>query len=56
MKFVDIARSPGSGIGAFTSSKRLANQLKINEISEVRQFGEEDLDELSENWISLEIW
>ena len=35
MKCVDIARSPGSAIRVFTSSERLANQLKINEIREV---------------------
>ena len=35
MNYVDIARSPGSAIRVFTSSERLANQLKINEIGEV---------------------
>ena len=35
MKYVDIARSPGSALRVFTSSERLANQLKINEIREV---------------------
>ena len=35
MKYVDIARSPGSAIRVFTSSERLANQLKISEIGEV---------------------
>ena len=32
MKYVDIARSPLSAIRVFSSSGRLANQLKINEI------------------------
>ena len=35
MKYVDIARSPGSALRVFISSERLANQLKINEIGEV---------------------
>ena len=35
MKHVDIARSAGSAIRVFTSSERLANHLKINEIGEV---------------------
>ena len=35
MKYVDIARSPGSAIRVFTSSERLANQLKISVIGEV---------------------
>ena len=42
MKCVDIARSPGSAARVFTSSKRLANQLKINEIREVEEIGDED--------------
>ena len=35
MKYVYIVRSPGSALRVFTSSERLANQLKINEIGEV---------------------
>ena len=35
MKYVDIARSPESAMRVFTSSERLANHLKINEIGEV---------------------
>ena len=35
MKDVDIVRGPGSAIRVFTSSERLANQMKINEIREV---------------------
>ena len=35
MKYVDVARSPGSALRVFTSSERLANQLKINEIGDV---------------------
>ena len=35
MKYVDIARSPWSTIRVCTSTERLANQLKINEITEV---------------------
>ena len=35
MKIVDIARSPGSALRVFTSSERLANELKTNEIGEV---------------------
>ena len=35
MKHVDVARSPGSALRVFTSSERLANHLKINEIGEV---------------------
>ena len=35
MKYVDVARNPGSALGVFTSSERLANQLKISEIGEV---------------------
>ena len=42
MKCVDIARSPGSAPRVFTSSERLANQLKINEIREVEEIGDED--------------
>ena len=49
MKCVDIARSPGSAARVFTSSKRLANQLKINETREVEEIGAEDWDECSEN-------
>ena len=35
MIYVDIARSPGSTLRVLTTSERLANQLKINEIGEV---------------------
>ena len=35
MKYVYIVRSPGSALRVFTSSERLANQLKINDIGEV---------------------
>ena len=35
MKYVDVARNPGSALRVLTSSERLANQLKINEIGEV---------------------
>ena len=35
MKYVDLARSPGSALRVFTSSERLANHLKISEIGEV---------------------
>ena len=35
MKYVNVARSPGSAIRVFTSSERLANQLKIGQIREV---------------------
>ena len=35
MKYVDVARNPGSALRVFTSSDRLANHLKINEIGEV---------------------
>ena len=35
MKCINIARSPGSALTVFTSSERLANQLKINEIGDV---------------------
>ena len=35
MKYVDIARSPVSALRVFTSSERLANQTRINEIGEV---------------------
>ena len=35
MKYVDVARSPGSALRVFTSSERLVNQLTINEIREV---------------------
>ena len=35
MKSVDVARRPGPAIRVFTSSERLANQLKINEMKEV---------------------
>ena len=35
MKYVYIVRSPGSALRVFTSSERLASQLKINEIGEV---------------------
>ena len=35
MKCVDVARSPGSALRVFTSSERLANHLKSNEIGEV---------------------
>ena len=35
MKHVDIARSLGSALRVFPSTKRLANQLKVNEIGEV---------------------
>ena len=35
MKNVNVARSPGSGLRVFTSSERLANQMKINENGEV---------------------
>ena len=31
MKYVDIARSPGSALRVLTSSERVANQLKIND-------------------------
>ena len=34
MKYVDVARSPGSALRVFTSSERLANHLQINEIGE----------------------
>ena len=34
MKYVDIARSPGSALRVFTNSERFANQMKINEIGE----------------------
>ena len=37
MKYVDLVRSPGSAFRVFTSSQRLANQLKINEIREGRE-------------------
>ena len=37
MKYVDIARGPGSAIRVFTSSERVANQLKINETGEFGQ-------------------
>ena len=37
MKCVDVARSPGSSLRVFTSSERLANYLKINEIGEVEK-------------------
>ena len=40
MKYVDIARSPGSAIRVFTSSERLANQLKITEIRRSWRLGE----------------
>ena len=36
MKYVDIARSPVSALRVFTSSERLANQMKISEIGEAR--------------------
>ena len=49
MKYVDIARSPGSAAREFTSSERLANQLKINETGEVGEIGAKDWDECSEN-------
>ena len=35
MKYVDVERSPESALRVFTSTERLANQLKINEIGEV---------------------
>ena len=35
MKYVDVARSPGLALRVLTSSERLANQLRINEIGEV---------------------
>ena len=35
MKYVDVARSPGSALSVFTSSERRADQLKINEIGQV---------------------
>ena len=35
MKYVDVAWSPGLALRVFTSSERLANHLKINEIGEV---------------------
>ena len=35
LEYVDVVRSPGSAVRVFTSSERLANQLKINEITEV---------------------
>ena len=35
IKYFDIARSPGSVLRVFTSSERLPNQLKFNEIGEV---------------------
>ena len=35
MKYVDIARSARSALRVFTSSERLANQLKTNEVGEV---------------------
>ena len=35
MKYVDVAGSPGLALRVFTSSERLANHLKINEIGEV---------------------
>ena len=59
MKYVDVAWSPGSALRVFTSSERLANHLKINEMGKVGQLvtkiemnapviwkiGEEDRDE-----------
>ena len=35
MTYVDIAMSPGAALRVFTSSERLANHLKINEIRQV---------------------
>ena len=35
MKCVDIVKTPGSALRVFTSSERLANQLKIKEFGEV---------------------
>ena len=42
MTHVDIATSPGSALGVFSSSERLANQLKINEIVEVGKLVEKN--------------
>ena len=54
MKCVDIARSPGSAFKVLTSSERLANQLKINEIGEVAKLvkKEEMSDPKVGNWSS----
>ena len=35
LKYVDVARGPGSALRVFTSSERLANHLNINEIGAV---------------------
>ena len=42
MKYVDVVRSPGSVMRVFTSSERLANQLKKNEMDDpkVEKIGE----------------
>ena len=59
MKYVDVLRSLGSDMRVFTSSERLANKLKINEIGENLKIGEEERDglppklgklEKCENW------
>ena len=35
VKHADVARSPGSAMRVFTSSERLVNYLKIDEIGEI---------------------
>ena len=64
MKYVDVAVSPGLALRVLTSSERLANHLKINEIGEVgklvtkvemdspeiAKIGEADRDGCSKNW------
>ena len=63
MKYVDVVGSPGLALRVFTSSERLTNHLKINEIGEVgklvtkiemdspeiAKIGEADRDGCSEN-------
>ena len=48
MKYVDVARSPGSALRVFTSSEQLANQVKTNEVGRSWKIGFEDRDECSE--------
>ena len=54
MKYVDVVTNPGSAIRVFTSSERLANQLKETEMDDriverSWKVGEEDQVRLSEN-------
>ena len=48
-EIVDVARSPGSSLRVFTSSERLANQLRSTRLEKL-EIGEADRDECSENW------